>query len=102
MDWLLRWTVPAIFCVSWLRVSENPNKKKYASLFYYFGLPTAMGVNLDRTYEVIDKLNRAATSQDICDALTSFTGRYGLTCMRGGSENSDRTISRASALQRAI
>ena len=43
-----------------------------------------MGVNLDRTYEVIDKLNRAVTSQGICDALTSFTGRYGLTCMIAG------------------
>ncbi len=44
-----------------------------------------MGVNLDRTYEVIAKLNRAITSQDICDALTSFTGRYGLTCMLAGT-----------------
>ena len=45
----------------------------------------AIGVNLDRTYEVIDKLNRAATPQGICDALTSFTGRYGLTCMLAGT-----------------
>jgi LuxR family quorum sensing-dependent transcriptional regulator len=45
----------------------------------------AIGVNLDRTYGVIDKLNRAVTSKDICDALTSFTGRYGLTCMLAGT-----------------
>ena len=44
-----------------------------------------MAVNLDRTYEVIDKLNGAATPQGICDALTSFTGRYGLTCMNVGA-----------------
>jgi LuxR family transcriptional regulator, quorum-sensing system regulator BjaR1 len=44
-----------------------------------------MGVNLDRTYEVIDKLNRAVTSLDICNALTGFTGRYGLTCMIAGT-----------------
>jgi LuxR family quorum sensing-dependent transcriptional regulator len=44
----------------------------------------AIGVNLDRTYEVIEKLNRAITSQDICDALTSFTARYGLTSMIAG------------------
>ncbi len=40
-----------------------------------------MGVDLDRTFEVIEKLKRAATPQGICDALTSFTGRYGLACM---------------------
>ncbi len=44
-----------------------------------------MVANLDRTYEVIEKLNRAATSQGICDALTSFTGRYGLTRMLAGT-----------------
>ena len=44
-----------------------------------------MGVNLDRTYEVIAKLNRAGTSQGICDALTSFTGSYGMTCMLAGT-----------------
>ena len=44
-----------------------------------------MGVNLDRTYEVIEKLNGATTPQGICDALTSFTGRYGLTCMNAGA-----------------
>jgi len=44
-----------------------------------------MSVNLDRTYEVIDKLNRAGTSQGICDALTSFTGSYGMTCMLAGT-----------------
>jgi LuxR family quorum sensing-dependent transcriptional regulator len=38
-----------------------------------------MGVSLDQTYEVIDKLNRAVTPQEICDGLTSFTSRYGLT-----------------------
>ena len=40
-----------------------------------------MGVKLDRTYEVIDKLNRAVTSHDICVALTGFAGCYGLTSM---------------------
>jgi LuxR family quorum sensing-dependent transcriptional regulator len=40
-----------------------------------------MSFRLDQTYEEIDKLNRATTSIHICDALTSFTGRYGLTCM---------------------
>ena len=44
-----------------------------------------MGVNLDRTYEVIDKLSRATTPQGICDALMSFTGGYGLTCVNAGS-----------------
>ncbi len=44
-----------------------------------------MGANLDRIYEAVDKLNGADTPQGICDALTSFTGRYGLTCMNAGS-----------------
>jgi LuxR family quorum sensing-dependent transcriptional regulator len=40
-----------------------------------------MAISLNLTYEVIDKLNRAVTPQDICDGLTSFTSRYGLTSM---------------------
>ncbi|MGO9484482.1 MAG: LuxR family transcriptional regulator [Rhodomicrobium sp.] len=40
-----------------------------------------MAVSLDQTYEVIDKLNRAVAPQDICDCLTGFTSRYGLTSM---------------------
>ncbi len=40
-----------------------------------------MALSLDQTYDVIGKLSRAVTSQDICDGLTSFTGRYGLTSM---------------------
>ncbi len=44
-----------------------------------------MSIKLDQTYEVIDRLNRAATPQGICDALTSFTGRYGLTSMIVGT-----------------
>jgi len=40
-----------------------------------------MGISLDQTYEVIEKLNRAVTPQDICDGLTRFTSRYGLTSM---------------------
>jgi LuxR family quorum sensing-dependent transcriptional regulator len=44
-----------------------------------------MGIHLDRTLEVIDNLNRAVTSKDICDALTGFTGRYGLTSMIAGT-----------------
>ena len=47
-----------------------------------------MGVNLDRTYEIIDKFNRAATPQGICDALTSFTSNYGLTSMIAGTFSS--------------
>ncbi len=52
-----------------------------------------MSIKLDQTYEVIDKLNRAATPMGICDALTSFTGRYGLTAMMAGTMRSpkDRT-----------
>ena len=44
-----------------------------------------MRVKLDQTYEVIDRLNRAATPRGICDALTRFTGRYGLTSMIVGA-----------------
>ncbi len=40
-----------------------------------------MAITLDQTYEVIEKLNRAVTPQAICDSLTSFTSRYGLTSM---------------------
>jgi LuxR family quorum sensing-dependent transcriptional regulator len=40
-----------------------------------------MAITLDQTCEVIDKLNRAVTPQAICDSLTSFTSRYGLTSM---------------------
>lgn len=40
-----------------------------------------MAISLDQTYEVIDKLNRAVTPHDICEGLTSFTSRYGLTSM---------------------
>jgi LuxR family quorum sensing-dependent transcriptional regulator len=40
-----------------------------------------MALSLDQTYDVIGKLSRAVTSQNICDGLTSFTGRYGLTSM---------------------
>ena len=48
-----------------------------------------MGTALDQTYEVINTLNRATASQDICDALTRFTGRYGVTCMLAGALPSD-------------
>ncbi len=44
-----------------------------------------MAVSLNQTCEVIDKLNRAVTPQDICDGLTSFTSRYGLTSMIAGT-----------------
>jgi LuxR family quorum sensing-dependent transcriptional regulator len=44
-----------------------------------------MPVSLDQTYEVIDKLNRAVTPQDICDGLTGFTSRFGLTSMIAGT-----------------
>ena len=40
-----------------------------------------MAVSLDQTYDVIYSLNRAGTPQAICDSLTSFTSRYGLTSM---------------------
>jgi LuxR family quorum sensing-dependent transcriptional regulator len=45
----------------------------------------AMTVSLTQTYEVIDKLNCALTPQEICDGLTSFTSRYGLTSMIAGT-----------------
>ncbi len=44
-----------------------------------------MSLSLDQTYDVIGKLNSAVTAQDICDGLTSFTGRYGLTLMMAAS-----------------
>ena len=44
-----------------------------------------MASSLEMTYDVIGKLSRAATAQDICDGLTSFTGRYGLTSMMAAS-----------------
>lgn len=44
-----------------------------------------MAISLDQTYEVIDRLNRAITPQDICDGLTGFTSRYGLTSMIAGT-----------------
>jgi LuxR family quorum sensing-dependent transcriptional regulator len=44
-----------------------------------------MPSSLELTYDVIGKLSRAATAQDICDGLTSFTGRYGLTSMMAAS-----------------
>jgi LuxR family transcriptional regulator, quorum-sensing system regulator BjaR1 len=44
-----------------------------------------MPSSLEMTYDVIGKLSRAATAQDICDGLTSFTGRYGLTSMMAAS-----------------
>jgi LuxR family transcriptional regulator, quorum-sensing system regulator BjaR1 len=40
-----------------------------------------MAISLDQTYDVIQKLNRAVTPQAVCDSLTSFTSRYGLTSM---------------------
>jgi LuxR family transcriptional regulator, quorum-sensing system regulator BjaR1 len=40
-----------------------------------------MAISLDQTYEIIEKLNRAVTPQEICEGLTSFTSRYGLTSM---------------------
>ncbi len=44
-----------------------------------------MSVKLDQTYELIEGLNRAAAPHGICDALTRFTGRYGLTSMIVGT-----------------
>ena len=44
-----------------------------------------MVLSLNRTYDVIGTLSRAITAQEICDGLTSFTGRYGLTSMIAGS-----------------
>ncbi len=40
-----------------------------------------MAISLDQTCDVIGKLSRAVTPQHICDGLTDFTGRYGLTSM---------------------
>ncbi len=44
-----------------------------------------MVLSLDKTCDVIGRLSRAATQQDICDGLTSFTARYGLTSMMAAS-----------------
>jgi hypothetical protein len=44
-----------------------------------------MTYSLDQTYGVIGQLSRAATAQDICDSLTSFTGTFGLTSMFAAS-----------------
>jgi LuxR family quorum sensing-dependent transcriptional regulator len=41
--------------------------------------------SLNLTFDVIGKLSRAVTAQDICDGVTSFTGRYGLTQMMAAS-----------------
>ena len=38
-----------------------------------------------QTNDVIEKLRRAATPQDVFDGLTSFTGHYGLTSMIAGT-----------------
>jgi LuxR family quorum sensing-dependent transcriptional regulator len=61
-----------------------------------------MGVNLNRTYEVIDKLNRTVTPQGICDALTGFTGRYGLTCMIAAIMPSPTECTRAALEQHVL
>ena len=44
-----------------------------------------MVFSLDRTYEVISRLSQAVTAQEICDGVTSFSGRYGLTRMWAAS-----------------
>ncbi len=54
------------------------------------GFKVVMTVSLDQTYEVIEKLNRAVTPQAICDSLTSFTGRYGLTSVMASTVPSPR------------
>ena len=54
-----------------------------------------MGIHLDRTLEVIDNLKRAVTSKDICEAITGFTGRYGLTSMLAGTMPSPKARTKA-------
>ncbi|MGO9482976.1 MAG: autoinducer binding domain-containing protein [Rhodomicrobium sp.] len=44
-----------------------------------------MAFSLVQTCDVIGKLSRAVTAQDICDGVTSFTSRYGLTSMFAAS-----------------
>jgi LuxR family transcriptional regulator, quorum-sensing system regulator BjaR1 len=45
-----------------------------------------MSIVLQQTYDAIDLLNRAPTPQGVCDALTSFTSRFGLTSMIAGTK----------------
>jgi LuxR family transcriptional regulator, quorum-sensing system regulator BjaR1 len=49
-----------------------------------------MGAVLEQTYDVITRLNRALTPQEICDGLTNFTSRFGLTSMIAGTMPSPR------------
>lgn len=45
---------------------------------------------LDQTLEVIARIDRAVTPQEICDGLTRFTGRFGLESMIAGTMPSPR------------
>lgn len=45
-----------------------------------------MSSALQQTYDAIEQLNRAITPQGVCDALTSFTSRFGLTSMVAGAK----------------
>ncbi|MGO8778931.1 MAG: helix-turn-helix transcriptional regulator [Rhodomicrobium sp.] len=45
-----------------------------------------MSSALQQTYDAIERLNRAVTPKGVCDALTSFTSRFGLTSMVAGTK----------------
>ncbi|MGO9364867.1 MAG: helix-turn-helix transcriptional regulator [Rhodomicrobium sp.] len=45
-----------------------------------------MSTALQQSYDAIEPLNRAPTPQGVCDALTSFTSRFGLTSMIAGTK----------------
>ncbi|MFY9640977.1 MAG: hypothetical protein WCD20_18425 [Rhodomicrobium sp.] len=45
-----------------------------------------MSTALQQTYDAIEQLNHAPTLQGVCDALTCFTSRFGLTSMIAGTK----------------
>jgi len=49
-----------------------------------------MATSLDETLDVIARINQASTPLEICNGLTHFTGRFGLTSMIAGTMPSPR------------
>jgi LuxR family transcriptional regulator, quorum-sensing system regulator BjaR1 len=45
-----------------------------------------MSSALQQAYDGIERLNRASTPQGVCDELTAFTSRFGLTSMVAGAK----------------
>lgn len=54
-----------------------------------------MATPLDQTLDVIARIDRAITSQEICDGLTHFTKDFGLDCMIAGTMPSPREHGKA-------